>query len=375
MFKQLKEKESKKLANTIIYAGMFLIVFVAIIWHLGTVGEFLKNLFSVLSPFIWGLLLALVSIKPAMFIENKLPSKIKTSTRRIIGAATSTLILVLIISLVIILALPKLVDSVSSLSVLISKFTSDPSAWIDNIQNSLHLSNNAVNGLYSYSNRIVQSLWSVASNIIPNVLTATVATVSGILNFIIGLIVCLYILIDRRRIAVSLKRLGLVVFNKKNYEKARSIMYLALEKFTNFFSGKILDSLIIGIICFICMMFINKDYAALVSVIVGITNIVPFFGPFIGAIPCAFILLIVEPSQCLIFVLMIVLLQQLDGNVIGPKILGGSVGLSSLWIMFAIIVGGAYFGFFGMLLGVPIFSVIYYVIKEYVDEKLKNKRY
>lgn len=374
MFKQFKEKESNKLMNTIVVSGMIVAVFVAIIWHLGAVGEFIKNLFSVLSPFIWGLLLALIAFKPSMYIENKLPSSIKFKTRRSIGAVASTLLLVVIIIFVIVLAVPKLVDSVSSLSALITSFTSDPSSWINNIQNSLHLSNEFVHGLYSYSNKLVQGLWNAVTNIIPNLLTATVATVSSILNFIIGIIVCLYILIDRRRIAISLKRVGLVVFNKKNYEKARSIMYMAIEKFTSFFSGKVLDSIIVGIICFICMMFINKDYAILVSVIVSITNIVPFFGPFIGAIPCALILLIVEPSQCLIFVIMIILLQQLDGNVIGPKILGGSVGLSSLWIMFAIIVGGAYFGFFGMLLGVPIFSVIYYVIKEYVDEKLQTKK-
>ncbi len=150
-------------------------------------------------------------------------------------------------------------------------------------------------------------------------------------------------------------------------------MYLALEKFTNFFSGKIYDSAIIGVLCFIAMLFINSEYAALIAVIVGITNIIPFFGPFIGAVPSALLLLIVNPIDCLIFVIMIIILQQIDGNIIGPRILGDSVGLSSLWIMFAILVGGAYFGFFGMLLGVPVVAVIYYVIKEFVDERLKDK--
>ena len=121
------------------------------------------------------------------------------------------------------------------------------------------------------------------------------------------------------------------------------------------------------------MLFINSEYATLVAVIVGITNIIPFFGPIIGAVPCALLLLIVQPIDCLIFVIMIIILQQLDGNVIGPAILGDSVGLSSLWIMFAILVGGAYFGFFGMLLGVPVVAVIYYVIKGIVDERLEEK--
>ena len=227
--------------------------------------------------------------------------------------------------------------------------------------------------IYNYSNQVVQAVWTGIKSVAPDLISSTWSALSSLGNFVIGFIVCLYILIDKQKIAYNIKRFSLAIFNEKQYDKGKKIMYLALEKFSNFFSGKIYDSIIIGILCFIAMLFINKEYATLIAVIVGITNIIPFFGPIIGAVPCALLLLIVDPFECLIFVIMIIILQQLDGNVIGPAILGDSVGLSSLWIMFAILVGGAYFGFFGMLLGVPVVAVIYYIIKGIVDDKLSEK--
>ena len=121
------------------------------------------------------------------------------------------------------------------------------------------------------------------------------------------------------------------------------------------------------------MSILRLEYSVLISVVIAVTNIIPFFGPLIGAVPCALILLIVNPTHCLIFLVMVLILQQIDGNIIGPRILGDSVGLSSLWIMFAIIVGGSYFGFYGMLFGVPVFAVIYYLLKYYADNKPEER--
>ena len=139
-----------------------------------------------------------------------------------------------------------------------------------------------------------------------------------------------------------------------------------------FLSGVILDSLISGIICYVVCSILNMPCTLLVSVIIGVTNIIPFFGPLIGAIPSALIILMVSPSKCLIFVIFIIILQQIDGNIIGPRILGSSTGITGFWVMFAIIVGSGLFGFWGMLLGVPVFVVIYTVIQNLVVKKLKK---
>lgn len=373
MNKFINDADEKKSIRILTTSGILIALFVVLLFKLPDVKGFIANLFKVLSPFIWGILFAIITNNLARYIETHLPEKWPFKTRRFIGALVSVLVLVITMILVVYLLMPKLIASISSLSTLVTNFTSNSSDWIKRLQKNVHLSNDVVVKIYEYSNQAVTALWNAAKDFVPNILTSTITAISSVGNFVIGFIVCLYILIDKQKIAINVKRMGLAFFNAKQYKKGRTIMYLALDKFTKFFSGKVLDSLIIGILCFISMLFINKEYAALISVIVGITNIIPFFGPFIGAVPCALLLLIVEPLDCLIFVIMIIILQQVDGNIIGPAILGDSVGLSSLWIMFAILVGGAYFGFFGMLLGVPVVAVIYYVIKEYVDEILEEK--
>ena len=373
MNKFINDADEKKSIRILTTSGILIALFVVLLFKLPDVKGFIANLFKVLSPFIWGILFAIITNNLAKYIETHLPEKWPFKTRRFIGALVSVLVLVITMILVVYLLMPKLIASISSLSTLVTNFTSNSSDWIKRLQKNVHLSNDVVIKIYEYSNQAVTALWNAAKDFVPNILTSTITAISSVGNFVIGFIVCLYILIDKQKIAINVKRMGLAFFNAKQYKKGRTIMYLALDKFTKFFSGKVLDSLIIGILCFISMLFINKEYAALISVIVGITNIIPFFGPFIGAVPCALLLLIVEPLDCLIFVIMIIILQQVDGNIIGPAILGDSVGLSSLWIMFAILVGGAYFGFFGMLLGVPVVAVIYYVIKEYVDEILEEK--
>ncbi len=373
MNKFLKEEDTKKAITVYTLSGILIALAVILLLNLNVVKSFFGKLLSVLSPFIWGILFAIITNKMANYIERHLPNKYSLKTRRFIGALVAVLVLVITVVLVVYLLIPKLVTSISSLSLVISNFANNSSNWIKELQNDIHLSDDVVKQIYNYSNQVVQAVWTGIKSVAPDLISSTWSALSSLGNFVIGFIVCLYILIDKQKIAYNIKRFSLAIFNEKQYDKGKKIMYLALEKFSNFFSGKIYDSIIIGILCFIAMLFINKEYATLIAVIVGITNIIPFFGPIIGAVPCALLLLIVDPFECLIFVIMIIILQQLDGNVIGPAILGDSVGLSSLWIMFAILVGGAYFGFFGMLLGVPVVAVIYYIIKGIVDDKLSEK--
>ncbi|MBQ1289658.1 MAG: AI-2E family transporter [Erysipelotrichaceae bacterium] len=374
MFKIFNDPDNKKAITILTVSGIFISLFIILLVNSAQVAAFLSKLFSVLAPFIWGILFALILGKLAIRIETLLPKQIKFKTRRFIGAMLSVLLLIVVITVALLVVTPSLIESITSLSAVFKNFANDPSAWIATIQRSLHLSDRMMRSIYEYSNNIVQSAWEIVKSFIPNIISITVATVSGLASFIISFIVCLYLLIDRQKIAVAIKKFATLILDEKQYERGRRIMYMSLEKFSNFFSGKLVDSFIVGIICFVFMLFINSQYAALVAVIIGLTNIIPFFGPIIGAIPCALILLIVEPLDCLIFLIFVIILQQVDGNIIGPRILGDSVGLSSLWIMFAIIVGGSYFGFFGMLLGVPIFSVIYYVFKEFIDERLEEKK-
>lgn len=364
------DENNKK--NILVYSisGIIVVAGAFILFNIGTLVDFLKGLIDALSPFIWGVAFAFIMSKFANFLETKLPDSLSFKWKRFISSLVSVLLLIGIIAIIVVIITPQLGESISKISKIFAGFTANPTGWIKNVSVNSKLPSGFIEVLYEYSNTLVSSIWTSLKSLLPNIVNATIDTVSGVLNFAIGFIVALYMLIDREKIIEAFRKFFKAFASKETYRKMTVVYNVALSKFYKFFEGKLLDSLIIGILCFIVMCILGLDFAMLISVVVGITNIIPFFGPFIGAIPSALILLMVDPLEALIFIIMILVLQQIDGNIIGPRILGDSVGLSSLWIMFAILVGGAYFGFFGMLLGVPIFSVLYYLVKEEVYRRL-----
>lgn len=196
-------------------------------------------------------------------------------------------------------------------------------------------------------------------SILGNISNGVITFFKAIYNIVLGYIVAIYLLLGKEKFIAQGKKLLYTIFKPdKAYIILDNLRYTD-KIFGGFLLGKIIDSLIIGIICFAFMLLFDMPYALLLSVIVGITNIIPYFGPIIGAVPCAFLVLLVSPSKCLTFIIFIVILQQFDGNVLGPKILGNKTGLQSFWVLFSIIVFGGLFGFLGMLFGVPLFAIIY----------------
>ena len=201
-----------------------------------------------------------------------------------------------------------------------------------------------------------------------------VSAAKNLLNFVIGIIVMVYVLMSRDEFIGQGKKLLFAVFRKRSLCNRILTHLRAINQiFSGFVSGKLLDSLIIGIICGICLSILHIPYALLISVIVGITNIVPVFGPFFGGIPSAFLLVLTDPGKCLIFIIFIVVLQQVDGNIIGPRILGDSTGLSAFWVLFALLLFNHIMGFWGMLLGVPLFASFSYLLGEFVNNRLKKQ--
>lgn len=374
MKKYFKDEAIRKQIFIYTLSGIFVAVAVCIILNIDGIVGIINSFINVISPFLWGIFFAFITIKFAILIESKFPEKLSFKIKRVASSIISILSFLLIIVVVVSIIIPQLAESIGKLSNTVVSFSSTPSDWIDSLTKDNALSKQVAEGIYEYSNTLVSGMWNIIKTSIPSIVGATITTVKSVLNFTIGFIVALYILIDRERIYISTKRFCKAFLKEEVYSELKVIYRVSISKFYKFFKGKLLDSLIIGILCFIIMTILGLDFTLLISVIVGLTNIIPFFGPFIGAIPSALILLMVEPSECLIFLIMILVLQQVDGNIIGPKILGDSMGLSSLWIMFAIIVGGAYFGFFGMLLGVPVFSVIYYLVSKKIDKRLNDNK-
>lgn len=212
-----------------------------------------------------------------------------------------------------------------------------------------------------------------AEAVLNNVSVGVIGTVGVIFDLFVALIICVYVLNSKEKFIAQAKKLVLAVFKPEMADEIFELGTISNETFGGFINGKIIDSIIMGILCFAAMSVLGLPLPMLVSVVVGVTNIIPFFGPFIGAIPSGIILLIIEPVAALKFVIMILVLQQIDGNIIGPKILGKTTKLASFWVMFAIIVSGGLFGFVGMILGVPVFAIIYTYASRAINRKLETR--
>jgi predicted PurR-regulated permease PerM len=252
-------------------------------------------------------------------------------------------------------------------------YLNDLTAILDKSMKDLNISQEyfqmAVNQLNDFVNYVIK----IAADLIPILGSILKTVASSVWNIIIGIIVSVYILIDKENFCALGRKVVFSMFNEKHANKTLELVHRSNDTFGKFLIGKIIDSAIIGVLTFAILTVFKMPYTLLISVIIGITNIIPFFGPFFGAIPSAIIILFVSPVKALIFLVLILVIQQIDGNIIGPKILGDSIGISAFWILFSLLVAGKFMGLVGMIIGVPLFAIVYSIIKEIVEAKLANK--
>ena len=344
-----------------------------------------SSLISVMSPFIIGLVLTFFLVPPVKFVERQFPRlaffKSHYPLTNLLSILISYVVIFGIVIIVLVYVMPQvfaglstlltlLIDALQSLYNNLEPLLAD---WDESSWSSLISGKALRESLGGILTSLTANLEGIAGTVLPKLYQTVSSIAAGSLNTLVGLIVSIYLIADRKNVAYSGKR-ALYAFFKK--ERATQILNLAQEILTifrRFFVGKIVDSLIIGILCYILMKILGLPYAELISVIVGITNVIPFFGPFIGAIPSILIILMSSPMEALIFAVLILALQQLDGNVIGPAILGNSLGLKPIWIVFSVTVGGGLFGLVGMIAGVPAFTVIYTLFKRCVSRRLQTK--
>ena len=224
------------------------------------------------------------------------------------------------------------------------------------------------------TNWLRTDLMTQVNSLMSNLTVGIFNVISEVFNMLIGVIVSVYILYSKEIFARQCKKAVYALFRADRANMVLHITTKSNEIFGGFVIGKILDSAIIGLLCFIGLTILNMPYTMLVSVIVGVTNVIPFFGPYIGAIPSTILIALEDPMKGVYFLIFILVLQQFDGNILGPKILGNSTGLSAFWVVTSILLGGGLFGFVGMVMGVPTFAVIYYIVDMILDNKLKKKR-
>ena len=346
----------------------------------------LNTLLSTLSPFFIGILIAFL-INPLVSWMRKTVFKKWLHIRndalnRLLAILFSYLLVIGASTVGLIFLIPEVINSLTEL---LNKMP----AWANSIMDFINsLSKKYPDIDFKYIQNMItntdSTLQNTLSKIISGLTTTIVATGVSVLkfifNFIVAIIVSCYLIIDKKMKARGIKRVVFAFFKQERAEKLWNIAKRSIRIFSNFLDGKMIDSLIIGILCFICMMIISffgvpgfAECALLVSIVVGVTNMIPYFGPFLGGIPCVLLLCIYSLQSAIVFGILIIIIQQMDGNLIGPKILGDSTGLRPLWIIFAITIGGWFAGVVGMLLGVPCVAVITGLMEDTVDRRLAEK--
>ncbi len=350
-----------------------------------------KEFIAVSMPVFYGLILAYLLAFIMNFVEEKWliplckPLKIivtpkSVSKIRVLSIAITLILSGLFIYIFMILIVPRVYESLQNI-------TASFPVYIDNLIHYVEwllakypeIEDYILNLMNEYSDKIYEAITQILptmNEFIKSLSLSVIGFLATLWDILIGLIIGIYILANKERFGGQIKKILYAIFKTERANNILADIRFIDKTFGGFLSGKILDSFIIGVICFVCLQFIGTPYPVLISVIVGFTNIIPFFGPFIGAIPSTLLILMVDPIQCLYFVIFVFLLQQFDGNFLGPKILGDSTGLpSGFWVIFSITIFGGLFGFAGMIFGVPLCAVVYAFIKRAVKRRLKKKDY
>ncbi len=387
--KRLLENKHARLMFMIFIVGALLIIFNQIVGNYESFSEGVGTIKTIISPFIYGFVMAylLSPIYNATVrgLYKLLGKYFKNKQRlfsfcKLVASVVAVVCLIGAVAGLIALIVPQVIESLTGILKSLPQRLTQLSALFNDITSKMDNKRLAMKMSEIYAQVQTNLIELAQTKLLPGmgtlvgqVSTQVILTLKTMMNVMIGVMACVYMLNSKERFQGQFKKVILATLPK---EKAEAVFDFA--KFTNrtfggFINGKIIDSIIIGIICFILMKIFGFPYPILISAIIGITNVIPFFGPFIGAIPAAIIILLVSPIHALYFLILIFILQQVDGNIIGPAILGNTTGIASFWVLFSIVIGGGLFGFIGMVLGVPVFAIIYYYFSRSINKRLEAK--
>ncbi len=361
----------------VIAAGACIIMAVV---KIRAVGALVGKVLSILQPFIWGFAIAYI-LNPLMNAMERLLTKVSKGAMGARAKRRLSVLLAYLISLAVLVVFFRIVIPQIGLS--LAALANQIPEWLEKLRDLAvdlinkydleSLPTSTIDKLIATAEGLVESFAAKLPTMVPQLLQMTWSLTAGLINILVGVIISIYLLLQKELFFAHIKKLLTALLSEKRVERILYVTHKCHGVFGGFISGKILDSLIIGLLCLLFMTIFRWPYAMLISVIVGVTNVIPYFGPFFGAIPSILILLIVDPLTAFWFALFILLLQQLDGNVIGPKILGDSTGLSPFWVIFAITIFGSLMGVVGMFIGVPLFAVIYSLVAEFTEYRLKSR--
>ena len=370
----------------VIIAAIF---FYYMLFHSSNLSKAFHSVINISMPIIDGVILAYLITPVLNCIERKLVKPIFDKAKvpltkknrkkmRMVSISVTLIVIIFVAYELFSLIIPELIRSIHSIIFQFPMYISNLTLWITGLlENNPELESVVMELFTKYSNKLTDfvnsSVLPTLNDLIKTLSLSVIGFFKAMWNFLIGFILSIYIIGSKEKFAGQAKKIAYAFFDTPTANHIVSNFRFIHSTFSGFIIGKIIDSIIIGILCFICTSIIGTPYAILVSVIIGVTNVIPFFGPWLGAVPSALLVLMIDPIQCLYFIILILFIQQFDGNILGPKILGDSTGLSSFWVIFAITIFGGLFGILGMVVGVPLFAVLYAGFRALVNKQLAKK--
>jgi len=362
------------------------ILFFFAIFKLNDILSLVWRILGILQPIIFGLIIAYLLDPVVEFLKKKMivlfrKMKNQEKARSItqgLSVFTAILMMFILIFALGYLVIPEFMSGIIAMAVEFPEYVDNFLTWLgktleDETRLAMLATRVITNVTDYFENWLKTDFITQIEGYLSHFTTSVFGIVNIFLNLVIGVVISVYVLCSKNKFIGQGKKTICSVFGTETANAIMSTLRKSNEIFGGFISGKLLDALIVGVICFIGMTILNIPYTLVVSVIVGVTNIIPFFGPYIGGIPSALLILLADPVKGVVFIVFLIILQQIDGNIIVPKILGNTTGLSAFWVVFAILLGGGLFGLVGMIIGVPVFAVIYYLIKTMLEYRLKKK--
>lgn len=373
----------KKLFRNIVTLLLIAALFALAVIKIDAIFSWIKLLISILSPVIAGVLIAIFLDRPfslfkRMFLRCFKKSKHKNALSTGLSVALTYILLLAFLAIFLIAVIPEVTASVTNLLANIGHY-------VENVENALNgvitsyefLSKNIEPFDFTEWEQGITALISTVTEIVqtrlPEIFNITKSIAGGLTNAILSVIISIYIMAGRNHLKWQAKKTIYAFFPLNIANKIQEIAKLTARTLTGYISGRMIDSIIVGILCFIVMKIFGFEYAALISFIIGVTNIIPMLGPFIGAIPSAFLLLLVNPGQCFWFIIFVIILQQVDSNLIDPRISGDATGLPAIWVLISITIGGGLFGLLGFILSVPLCAVLYTLTRKEVARRNELK--
>lgn len=335
--------------------------------------QYLGELLNIIQPFIIGFILAFIFNIPMKFFEKKLAIQNKKK-RRVVSAILSVLLILLVLLLVVMVVVPQVIENVRTLIDNLPSIFTQAEKWLNYVFEEIRLSPDLLDKINEFQTRFAQTFISTLTAWAPNIASGVSHITTSVINIFMGFVMAIYMIFSKDKLIRQVKKFAHALFNDQHYQYISEVVKLTGTTFENFLAGQLTESIIIGVLCYIGCMILDIPYASIAAIVIGFTNIIPYFGPIIGAVISSVLILFVSPVKALIFLVFSTLLQQFESNLIYPHVVGNSVGLSALWVLFAVSVGGGLFGIPGMIFGLPTFSVIYELLRRWTNYRLEVKR-